>query len=77
MAISALPVEGLIHRLIQQQQLPITKMSAATSAQQMHDQVSISEQAREQADTGAADQTPSKLENQLLQMYNARSVSDS
>ncbi|MDQ6988061.1 MAG: hypothetical protein Q9M25_09685 [Mariprofundaceae bacterium] len=77
MALSVLPVEGLIHRLIQQQQLPATKASSATSDQKKHDQVNISNQARERADTGASEQTPSKLENQLLQMYSARSVSGS
>jgi len=75
MAISALPVDGLINRLIQQHQRPVVKTtnSSAKSSPQA-DQVNISNQAKVQAGGGEIPQEPSKLENQLLQMYSAHSV---
>jgi len=76
MAISALPVDGLINRLIQQHQLPAAKTKASPAQRPFpEDQVSISSQAQTQADAEVAQHGSSKLENQLLQMYSARSGS--
>ncbi len=76
MAISALPIDGLINRLIQQHQLPSAKNTPSSKQHPSQgDQVNISTQAKTQAEAGMAQQEPSKLENQLLQMYSARSVS--
>lgn len=70
MALSVLPVDGLINRLIDQHQRPSGKSQKYQPPSRVADQVSISSQARAQAGDAAAEQQPSRLENQLLQMYN-------
>jgi len=75
MAISALPVDGLINRLLQQHQRPAVKNTSSSSKPYSQgDQVNISNQAKAQAEGGDIPQEPSKLENQLLQMYSAHTA---
>lgn len=71
MALSVLPVDGLINRLIDQHQRPSGGSRSTRPTYRTADQVSISSQARAHADSGEAlhEQQASRLEDQLLQMY--------
>jgi len=72
MAISVLPVDGLINRLIQQNQRPTSRhASSQAGGAAPQDKVSISSQAKLQAE-GGAQHAPSQLESKLLDMYKAR-----
>lgn len=73
MAISTLPVDGLINRLIQQNQRPAPR-PAGPSAQgnDLQDKVNISSQAKTHA-AGSVEHTPSQLESKLLEMYTVHS----
>jgi len=73
MAISILPVDGLINRLIQQNQRPAAR-PAGPSPQggDLQDKVNISSQAKTHA-AGNGEHAPSQLESKLLEMYTAHS----
>jgi len=88
MAISVLPVDGLINRLIQQNQRPASRPSGTSSEPgTLQDKVNISSQAKAHASgandqagqaatggqTASQDQTPSPLESKLLEMYKIHS----
>ncbi|MDQ6972733.1 MAG: hypothetical protein Q9M30_08795 [Mariprofundaceae bacterium] len=78
MAISVLPVDGLINRLIQQNQRPSDRPSSGSASKPAQsDQVNISHEAKAQAGSSDIEQTQSQLENQLLQMYSPNSGSSS
>lgn len=73
MAISVLPVDGLINRLIQQNQRHASRpggVSAETGSPR--DKVNISAQAKAHA-AGSGEHAPSQLESKLLAMYRAHS----
>lgn len=73
MAISVLPVDGLINRLIQQNQRPASKPSSVPAdAGAPRDKVNISTQAKAHA-AGSGEHAPSQLESKLLAMYRAHS----
>jgi hypothetical protein len=68
MAMIVHPVDGLINRLLQQNNRP-GKVNTGVSGREAfpRDHVQISGEAHQQA--RASENAPSRLENQLLQMY--------
>jgi len=77
MAISVLPVDGLINRLIQQNQRPTSRpANASADSATLQDKVNISSQAKAHA-AGSGEHAPSQLESKLLEMYKAHSGSHS
>ncbi|MFQ5356038.1 MAG: hypothetical protein ACE5DY_06055 [Mariprofundaceae bacterium] len=68
MAIPIHPADALVHRLLQQNSAPNSRVehrSRAGNVNQPEDKVSISTQARDVADSKSA----SRLESRLLKMY--------
>ena len=78
MALSVLPVDGLINRLIQQNQRPASRSSSSSSDRTVpQDKVNISSEAKAQTDVdGAQDSAPSQLESKLLELYRSHAGSN-
>lgn len=73
MAVSVLPVDGLINRLIQQnQRLTSRPAEASADSTRLQDKVNISNQAKLHA-AGIGERAQSQLESKLLEMYKVHS----
>jgi len=72
MSISVHPVDGLINRLLEQHSSSAVKHSV--KAQQTHSNAAEKINISEHAKHVVADQSVSKLESHLLQLYSPRSI---